>query len=333
MAGPLIASDIINKVPSLANLLLNYANPEETPLLDRARKGKKMTQMTHTVYVTVKVSRSSGGAYDGQEAGVNIENGEVRKEYQIRGQEFRREFGVGQQSQDIIEDSAITDQFAHLKMTYGKEIMKDVEAVLLSDNASAADEQLPGRGSRMSGLGDRLITTAATDLPIPSDVRIPSGQLWSGTVTNFAETNLQDLLKARREAAGTAADFVFLVGTDLQKQFDYFQDYDAALTINSVAHTTVSRNMQNRPSPKTLTRGLRFYKGSFGSGEVIMDDFLPNQKRGYGLNLESYTILPFGEGARFKQLEDRMGGPRGGLTMTLSAHPGDPRAHIKIVGS
>jgi len=328
MAGGLNINDIISKRPSLADVLLNYANPEETPLLDMARKGKAITQMDHKVFVTEKVTRKSGGAFDGQDAG-NFEGGERRYEYQVRAQEFRREFGVGQQSQEIVEDAAVPDQFALLKMVYGKEILKDVEARLLGDDVSAPDEQLPDRGSRMAGLGDRLQTGASSDYPIPAAVRIPANQIHTEATASITEEDLVALLQARREASGVATNFVFLVGTEVQKRFDFFNDYD--LTVANF--TAVSRNMNNRAKEKTLSRGLRYYSGSFGRGQVIMDDFLPNQHRAYGLNLDAFEIKPFRSGATFKQLEDKGGGPRGLLCFTVCAHPGDPRAHIKIVGS
>jgi hypothetical protein len=329
MAGGLRIADINSARPSLATTLLNYANPEETPLLDRARKGRAITQMDHKVFVTVKESRVTGGAYDGQAAGVNVGKGETRKEYQVRAQEFRREFGVGQQSQDIVEDAAVPDQFALLKLVYGKEIMKDVETRLLSDEASAPDEQLPDRGSRMSGLGDRLITTAAADYPIPAEVRIPSNQIHTEASASIDESDIVALLQARWEASGVATNFAFFVGANIQKRFDFFHDYDATVA----NFTSVSRDESNRATPKTLTRGLRYYRGSFGSGEVILDSFLPNQHRGYGINLDAYEIMPHGKMAKFLKLADNGSGPRGLLCFTLAAHPGDPRAHIKIVGS
>jgi hypothetical protein len=333
MAG-LIASDIILKVPSLANVLLNAANPEDTPLLSMAKKGKRITQMTHTYGVEVNPSRSTAAATDGEDVS-SYEGGGPRKELNIRAQEFRRSFKVGQQSQDIIEDAAITDQFGYLKVKYGVECLKDAEAAIMGDQASQADQGTATNGSKLSGFGDRLITTGAADQAIDSSVRIPSSQIYSGAIASFYEANLVTLMQARRTTTGRSSDLLFLVGIDVQAQMDNFERFDVIPASYGGAGTaSVSvRNMENVGASRTMTRGIRFYDGSFGQAKVIMEDFMPNAKRAYLLDMEQVEILPHNNLATFKPLPDLGGGPRGLMYLTLAAKVGDPRGHIKIVGS
>lgn len=324
----LIASDIPSKVPSLADTLLCAANPEETPMVTRMRKGKSLTQMKHTCYVEVKPSRKTGGATDGQDVS-SFEAGGLRKEYDVRAQEFRRTPKVGQQSQNIIVDSTIKDQFATLKLKLGKELWKDAETRILSDDVSAADDGTEDNGSRMAGLGDRLNTAAQADSPIPTEVRIPSNQVYSGTTASFTETLLTDMMEARRNACGVSSELVLICGTKVQRKFDDFENYIP----DKASHTVTLRTMKMGDIEKTLKRGIRFYEGSFGTIEVEVDDFVPNQHRGYLLDFDQLHMLPHGKMVEFTPLPDLGGGPRGLLKATLAYTPGDVRGHCKIVGS
>lgn len=330
MAGGLTIQDIPSKRPSLANTILCAADPEEFPLTTRAKKGKKLTQMEHSYFVEVKPARKSGGATDGQDADT-FEGGGPRYASMVRAQEFRRSFKVGQQTQEIVEDAAVPDQFAKLKIDYGKETMKDTETQLLSDTASAADTGLPDQGSRMAGLGDRLspVGTPQPDFPIPPAVQMPLNQLFSAGIATLDENALIALMQARWNLCGHTSEFLFLVGTDVQKQFDSFALYLA----NVSGYTATIRDMQNAKLDRTLTRGVRMYEGSFGSAEVQLDFFLPNSKRGYGLDMEQFSLLPYGNMARFTALPNLGGGPRGMISLTLAAVPGDVRGHLEIKGS
>lgn len=318
-------SDIVSKVPSLANALLCAANPEETPLLTRIRKGKALTQMDHKYFVEVKPGRKSGGATDGQDV-TTYEKGGPRRELHIRAQEFRRTPKVGQQTQEIVEDAVTKDQFARLKMELGKELMKDVEAKMLSDDESAPDEGQEDKGSRMAGIGNRLLPASGTqnDYPIPADVRIPSTQIITGSIAGITEETVEDAMEKRRNLCGASAELVLICGTKVQRKFNEFENY----LPDKAGHTAVIRTTQNAQVERTLRRGIRFYEGAFGTVEIVIDDFMPNQYRGYLLDFDQMEMLPFGKMARFKPLPDLGGGPRGLLQATLAYKVGDPRAHI-----
>lgn len=328
MAGGLTIQDIPSKRPSLANTILCAANPEETPLLTRARKGQTVTQMEHSYFVEVKPTRKTGGATDGQDV-TTYEGGGPRKQVQIRIQEFRRTFKVGQQSQDIVDDAAVPNQFAKLKIDYGKEALKDAESVMLSDLPSAADEGIEDRGSRMAGLGDRLSTTAQADMPIDALVRMPAGNVYSGAVASFAESNLITLLQNRWNLCGTTMEFFMLCGSLVQGQMDNFANYAA----NVSGFTTTLRDQQNANLTRTLKRGIRMYDSNFGSVETQLDFFLPNAKRAYGLDMDQFFLMPFGKLANFTPLPNVGGGPRGMIALTMGAKPGDVRGHIEVIGT
>lgn len=88
--------------------------------------------------------------------------------------------------------------------------------------------------------------------------------------------------------------------------------------------------MQNTSLKREVRRGIRFYEGSFGSAEIVIDDFVPSYKRAYGLDLDQMYMLPMGKGAERKTLPDQGGGPRELLKMTFAYKPGDVRAHLLV---
>lgn len=327
MAGGLTISNIPSKRPSLANVILCAANPEETPLTSRIRKGRKLTQMDHKYFVEIKPARKSGGATDGQDV-ATYEGGGPRKEIVIRAQEFRRTYKVGQQSQEVVDDAAVPDQMAKLRLDYGKEIMKDVEARAVGNAASAADEGTDDKGSRMGGVGYLLSASADSmaDNPIPTEVRIPANQRYTGTFANLDENAVQDLLQNRRTLTGNSMELLALVGTDLQRRFDRFENYIPDLT----SHTVTFRNMSNHSGERKVRRGIRFYESSFGSVELVIDDFLPSSKRGEILDMEQCEWLPHGSGAKKTPLPNLGGGPRELLAFIGAFSVGDPRGHVLI---
>lgn len=327
MSAGLLVGDIVNKVPSLANVLLCAANPEEVPFTTRIKKGKKIGQFDHKYFVEVIPGRQSGGATDGQDV-TGFNKGRARKEFEIRGQEFRRSYKVGQQTQDVIEDSAVSDQMAKLRLDEGKEILKDVEAKALSDDVSAADEGTEDKGSRMGGLGYLLTPTgtAMTDKPIPDVIRIPANQRYTGTYAAFTETSLTDILENRRNLCGHSAELVMYCGTAIQRKFDQFENY-----IPDVAsHTVTLRSMDNQRQTRTVRRGIRFYEGSFGSVEVVIDDFMPKSRRAYLVDHDQAEWLPMGKGSTKLPLPNLGGGPRELLTYTGAWKPGDVRSYCVI---
>lgn len=329
MPGGLLVADIPSKRPSLANVILCAANPEETPLITRMRKGQKLTQMDHKFFIEVKPARRTGGRSDGEDVG-EFGKGGPRKEFVVRAQEFGRPYKVGQQTQDVVEDAAVPDQMAKLRLSESNEIMKDVETKVVSSDVSASDEGTPDKGSRLGGLGYLLSapTDSMTDNPVDAAIRIPVAQRFTDVKANFTEAKLTDMMEARRNACGHSSEFLFIIGTTLQRSFDVFENY-----VPTVANFTVTmRTMNGSSADRTVKRGIRFYEGSFGSAELVIDDFLPSQARGYGLDMGKSGMewLPFGKGAVRKPLPDLGGGPRELVTFIGAYKPGDVRAHLLI---
>lgn len=327
MPGGLLVGDVVGKVPSLANVILNAANPSETPLVTRIRKGPSLTQMDHAYFVEEKPARRTDGRSDGEDVG-EFGKGTKKHESAIRAQEFGRPYKVGQQTQNVVTTAGIPDQMARLRRSEMEEIMKDAETKMLSSDVSASDEGTPGKGSRMGGLGYLLSapTDSMTDKPIDAAIRIPANQRYTDTYANFNETALVAAMKARRALCGQSADLVALIGTDLQTSFDVFENY-----LPTVASNTVTfRSMNGTSADRTVKRGIRFYDGSFGYVELQISDFLPSSKRGYLLDMDQMEWLPFGSGAQKTPLPNLGGGPRELVTFIGAFKAGDVRAHVFI---
>jgi len=88
--------------------------------------------------------------------------------------------------------------------------------------------------------------------------------------------------------------------------------------------------MNGTSTDRTVKRGVRYYDGSFGYVELIIDDFLPTSRWGYLLDLTQMEWLPYGSGAQKTPLPNLGGGPRELVTFIGAFKPGDVRAQILI---
>jgi hypothetical protein len=198
-----------------------------------------------------------------------------------------------------------------------------MEKIALADSDSSPETAV--QADMFRGAGSWISNTAQSDLPVDSNVRTPSNQLYTGTLANFTEAQLNTLLQARWASGGYTTELLGLVGAALKTQIG---------TFNRRVPQTASYDTVIRYGSQDLARaviyGVDIYEGDFEKVEFITDFYMPYSQRGYLLDMAHPEKLPFGPGMD----EEKLGADGGGDALVLYAmfawHPGDPRAHGKI---
>ncbi len=200
-----------------------------------------------------------------------------------------------------------------------------MEKKALGDDESAAETATAA--SKYRGLGKTLQTTAQTDLPIDSNVRTPTGQIYTGTVADFTEAALIDAMQSRWDSTQYAAELLGLFGSDLKERVGVFNRREPTIS----NYTTTIR--YNSDEAKTMRSGVDLYHGDFGEAEFMLASWMPNAKRGYLLELEQCQKLPFGPGMAEEALGKDGSGDAVVLWAMFAVLFGDPRAHIKFAAT
>jgi hypothetical protein len=136
-----------------------------------------------------------------------------------------------------------------------------------------------------------------------------------------------DILKNRFDQLGQTMELCLYAGSTLKRQIsETFGRYMPDKPGFTVVVRTQAEAIDSR---KFAGYGIDLYEGDFGTFEVVLVQWLPDQKWGLGLNMElifmrplmycDHTYLPY-EG----------GGTSGLIDSILGYEFGDPRTHFAI---
>jgi hypothetical protein len=330
---PVTLGSLTAGVPrSLSNALyLTYA--PKTPFISKLRKGESIDQIKHTYKVGREGAPITNSTPDNAPP---APQGGKNPEYEIdarvgffegtpRVGKFAKFKKIAGQTADLSAGKNAGKGTAHLSIARAQHLQRikyGQEQRALSDNDSVAETAT--EADKFRGAGVWFQTTAQTDLPVPAEVRTPTGQIYTGTKADFTEAQLNTNLQNRWTSTGVSAELVGIVGAALKTQIGTF---NRRLPTIANFESTIR---YNGGSGKTIMQGVDIFEGDFGTVEFIADFFMPAAGRGYIFDMEQAEMLPYGPGVA----EEPLGADGGGDALVLHAmftwHPGDPRAHIKV---
>ncbi len=324
----------VGKREDLADIIA-IADAKATPFTSMLKKGKKATNTLFECQADKYDDAQTGGVPEGKDVDTYEDAAEYREKIAGRLQKFRRTVLVTTEAQEIsviagINSSDVNnvpgaDEYARAKAKKAIEIKRDMEATFLSDNDSRAEAT--GQARRSRGVGAWIAQTAQTDLPVPVAYRTPTASLFSGAIGTFTEDTLRGLLESRWDQTGASDELVGIVGSKVKNAVSDMIRYEP-----NKASNTVVRSYRADIGDKKVQSIVDVYEGDYGTDELFLNSFLPNNFRGYILDMRFFecrsAFMP-----RFEELPNMGAGRRGMIEAIVGLSCMNPLGQIKIVAT
>ncbi len=299
--------------------VLTILAPEETPVLSSAPKTKASATFTEWT-VDALSAPSTAGVAEGSDVTSFTDKFAGRARLGNYVQKFRRDFMVSD-LQNVV-DSVGPAKIAQAEAKAVREIKRDIEATLMSNNDRSAEDG-SGTPYKLRGLGDWIDSAGPAD--VPSAYRTPSSSIYSSTA--FDEKVFNDLITSIYRVTGSTNNLTLVADTALRRKIS-----DFARTSASSDYSVRAVNMESGSATIKLT--VEMYQSDHGLVSVVNmnPDCAPdttNKDTGYLINPEYYGVaelIPLGS----TRLPNLGGGERGYVDTTLTLLVKHPAAHGKI---
>lgn len=296
--------------------LATALDPEKTPVSSMLKRSKA-TALYHEWTVDNLAAPDTSGVIEGIDVSAFADKFENLARLGNRVQKFRRTFKVSDWQEEA--DSAAPVNIAQAEMKAVKEIKRDIETAILSDNDRVTGTA--ATAAQLRGLGDWLDSAGPAD--VPSDYRTPAGSI-DANGTSITETQFNNVIDSIYDETGDVEDLWFFAATALRSAVTAFTRTEGSTT------DTQYRVTQNADQ-KTITRSVMLYQTDHGYMKLFTTNPVTNEAtdRGYFINPKYLGIadyIPMGS----RRLEDQGGGPRGLVDCSLTFECLSPLAHGKI---
>lgn len=317
---------------------LTILEPEDTPKLSMFSKTEKPTQVFQEVQADNLLPVSFNGQLEGTDA-TNFTNAAVnRARFGNFIQKFQRTWAVS----DLLEASdvaGVADEKANAKAKKMREIKRDIEAAIGSDNDMQADNgAVP---YLMRGLGNWIRSTAQTTNPVPAAYLTPAASIDSTTSTLVTETVFNAVFQSIYEQNGGKRNYMLFAGPLFKKAVSLFQ------RTTGTSGTTQTYQVTQAAKDHQIDLHVDFYNGDFHTVTIIPDlfnglvstsqsatTFVTAQSR-----MRSYVIDPELVGISYMigltnmDLPDQGAGPRGLIKSAPTLMVKNPKGLGKFAGA
>lgn len=298
---------------------LYILSPEETPVLSMAPKGRA-TATFHEWTVDTLENPVTTGVSEGADVTSFTDKFAQRARLGNYVQTMRRDFMVSNLQQLV--SSVGPAKIAEAEAKAVKEIKRDVEATILSNNDRSA-ENGAGTPYAMRGLGDWIDSGGPSD--VPAAYRTPSDSIYASSA--FSETIFNRLITSIYRESGDTQSLKLIADTALRRAISDFARLSAS---NDYSVRKVSYN----GNESTLKLSVSRYESDHGFVDIInmnpkcAPDTV-NKDTGYLLNFDFLEVAEL-QGLGSTRLPNLGGGDRGYVDWTGTLVCKNPLAHGKI---
>ena len=284
--------------------VLTILEPEQTPVVSAIRKGPG-PRGTFTEVLADELDKPQiNGQPEGKDITSYSNKDTKRQRFGNYIQIQTRDFGVTD-VQQLVDTAAVNDEYAYAKMKTLREMKRDIEATICSDN-----DRQSGNGTdewKTRGLFRWLRSTAnSAPSDIPSEYRTPAAQDTSATID---ETVLNNVLQSLFETHSSKKQYMGVFSPNVVEKIDLFTRIEGdggreRYTINDNAAT------------KTINLEVKVFNSSFGRVNVLPSVFLNYSNDTFdddaGLILDlSLLELQYMQPLTVHNMDDDGGGKRG----------------------
>ena len=310
--------------PSVSNRedltdVLTILAPEETPALSSANKQKANATFVEWT-VDGLADPTTAGVSEGADVTTFTDQFASRARLGNYIQKFRRDFMVSDLQEAV--DSVGPAKVAQSEAKAIRELKRDVEATILSDNDRQAETG--AAPYKMRGLG-KFLDGANAD--IPAEYETPASSI-DENGSSIDETQFNTLIRSIYRANGEANNLTLIADTSLRRQIaDYARLGDQTATV---------RNVNYDGNSSSIKLSVEVYQSDFGIVSIVnmnpvtnpetVSGETTNHDRGYMINPDYYGIhelIPMGS----SRLPNMGGGERGFVDCALTLGVYAPAAH------
>jgi hypothetical protein len=308
--------------------VLSILAPEETPILSSAQKsGASSTFVEWSV--DKLADPSTAGVSEGADVTAFTDKFASRARLGNYVQKFRRDFMVSDLQEAV--DSVGPAKVAQAEAKAIRELKRDIEATISSNNAKAA-ENGAGTPYTLQGLGKWLATGAtgdiAADSDIPSDFAAVAGN--NHTDGNFTETSFNDQISSIFRQTGNVDNLVLVADTNLRRDISDFARIGVGNDVRDFNFngegTSIKLSVELYQSDHGIVSIVNANPSAFSAAGIARTT---TGDAGYLINPEYagiHELIPMGS----TRLPNLGGGERGFVDCALTLAVYHPQAHGKI---
>ena len=293
---------------------LTLLEPETTPILSMAKKSKASATFPEWQMDDLK-EVSFNGVNEGEDVSVFENKAANRARQGNYIQKFRQPWMVSD-IQELVATAGVTSEVARSESKALREIKRDIESALGSDQEMQADN---GGGSpyKLRGLGKWIQSTAQAINPVAERYRTPAASIDATAMASVTEDTINGVLESRYTQVGSAGDKMYLIAGPKLKR---------AITDFSRASDSTYRVTEQAGDNK-ITLNVKQYEGDFGTVYIVPSMFVgrtsdsdstaASLRRGYLLTNDLIEV-PVLKAESSTRLEDEGGGKRGFCDVIVS---------------
>ena len=309
---------------------LTILAPEETPVLSSLSK-TRASAVQHEWTMDSLADVSTAGVSEGVDVSTYADEFSARVRVGNYTQKFRRAYQVSD-IQEVV-DSVGPAKFAQAEAKALRELKRDVEATILSDNEQDVEDGSGSNPYKMRGLGKWIQSGAQATNPVPTDYRTPADSVYDiSTSGAFTETAMNNIITSIYRVSGATQSLTLVADTALRRVISDFARIGEIGTAGSGDASI--RNVNYNGETAKIKLSVELYQSDHGIVSIVNmnPDCSPdttNKNRGYFLNPEYASIaelIPVGSTV----LPNIGGGERGYVDCALTLAVHHPGAHGKI---
>ena len=308
--------------------ILTILAPEETPVLSSLAK-TRATAVQYEWTVDKLAAVSTAGISEGVDVSTYSDEFTDRVRLGNYTQKFRRAYQVSDIQEAV--DSVGPAKFAQAESKALRELKRDIEATLLSDNEQDVEDGSGSNPYKLRGLGKWIQNGAQATNPVPEAYRTPADSVYDiSTSGAFTETAMNNIITSIYRVSGAMDGLTLVADTALRRIISDF----ARLDPDGDGAGTSIRNVNYNGESASIKLSVELYQSDHGIVSIVNmnPDCSPdttNKNRGYFLNPEYASIaelIPVGSTV----LPNMGGGDRGYVDCALTLAVHHPGAHGKV---
>lgn len=299
--------------------ILSILEPEDTPLLSTLSKTKSPTNIYQEWQVDNLQAPSFAGVLDGADV-TSFSNAAVnRARIGNYGQIFRRDWAVSQ-VQELSNPAGVSNEVAASKAKKLREIKRDMESAIGSDNDMQADNGTVPYLTR--GLGKWIQNGAQTTNAVPASFRTPSASIDTTATASLTEATFNGVSSSIYQQNGGRRSYTLFAGPSLKSAISNFQ------RVTGSSGTTKTYMVTQDAKENAVDLNVEIYRGDFHdvtviptlfNGVVSGDTSITDQRKARGYVIDPELVgIGYMKGLGAEELENQGGGRRGYVDAIIS---------------